>query len=59
MYVKSITGKTAEWLLRNKKDDWWKNDKVIEVMTSIARLNSIIPKYRNYKEITEENLANA
>lgn len=59
VYVKSLTGKTASWLLSHKTDDWWENDKVIETMTSIARLNSIIPKYRNYKEIAEENLTNA
>jgi hypothetical protein len=59
VYVKSLTGKTASWLLSHKTNDWWENDKVIETMTSIARLNSIIPKYQTYKATAEANLISA
>lgn len=65
-YLFNYTGYTFKQLIDNKDNaeetkikDWWQDEKVIEIMSSIGYLKTIISNYTTLVENSNKNLADA
>lgn len=57
--IKAKSGYTFEQLMKDKNNNWWKNDEVNGLISSVGRLNSIITNHSKLARDAEQNLANA
>ena len=58
-YFKSLTGQTFEYMIDNKDNDWWMNEEVIKIASSIGRLKTLISNQTVLRNNAKTNLDNA
>lgn len=56
--VRSLTGLTFEELMKDQDNDWWESDSVIQAVSSIGRLKSIIVNHQKLADKAAQNLFN-
>lgn len=58
-YFKSLCGQSFDWMLDHKNNNWWKNEEVIKIASSIGRLRTLINTHEDLKNRAKLNLDNA
>ena len=57
--IKAKSGYTFEQLMKDKNNNWWKNNDVSGIIASIGRLSAIITNHSKLAKDAEQNLENA
>ena len=57
--IKTYTSYTFEQLMTNKENEWWNDDKVVSIVSSIGRLKATIKNHKVLRDAAEKNLQNA